>query len=388
MPGCTSPTSRLRPGRPPLDRGAAERAFSTYVPGLVAPMLPPELADDAVLAPAAPRPALRHRRDPARRGRDGQPLFYRSVIRSDARLTYGQAQRARPAAIARASVEALARGELAAELRRRRFARGALRIETRRDRVRVRRDGGVADAWLETRAARARARRGADDPRQRGASQSCSPAAAARRSTASTSGPTRSRSRSCSRSWPISACRRRRRRTDAPPQQAARRSRARSRERVTEYVDAVGRGREAFPALVLRVAQAGALRPAEPRPLRPREPRVLPLHVADPPLPGPRRPPRAPARARRLGTIPSPEDLAELAEHTSAREREAAQIEYRADDICLAWLLDRPALRARLGRAVRRRDHRPDRLRPLRPLRRRVRGVPPGAAAAAATSSS
>ena len=30
----------------PLDRGAAERAFSTYVPGLVAPMLPPELSDD------------------------------------------------------------------------------------------------------------------------------------------------------------------------------------------------------------------------------------------------------------------------------------------------------------------------------------------------------
>jgi len=30
----------------PLDRGAARRAFSTYVPGTVAPMLPHELADD------------------------------------------------------------------------------------------------------------------------------------------------------------------------------------------------------------------------------------------------------------------------------------------------------------------------------------------------------
>src|SRR3954452_5774973 len=30
----------------PLDRGAAERSFSTYVPGTVAPMLPHELADD------------------------------------------------------------------------------------------------------------------------------------------------------------------------------------------------------------------------------------------------------------------------------------------------------------------------------------------------------
>ena len=36
-----------------------------------------------------------------------------------------------------------------------------------------------------------------------------------------------------------------------------------------------------------------------------------------------------------------PPDLAELAEHTSAREREAAEVEYRADDICLAWLLER-----------------------------------------------
>ena len=30
----------------PLDRGAAERAFSVYVPGLVSPMLPPELSEE------------------------------------------------------------------------------------------------------------------------------------------------------------------------------------------------------------------------------------------------------------------------------------------------------------------------------------------------------
>ena len=34
------------PAGTPLDHGAAERALSTYVPGLVAPMLPHELADD------------------------------------------------------------------------------------------------------------------------------------------------------------------------------------------------------------------------------------------------------------------------------------------------------------------------------------------------------
>ena len=35
-----------------------------------------------------------------------------------------------------------------------------------------------------------------------------------------------------------------------------------------------------------------------------------------------------------------PADLDELAVHTSEREREAAQVEYLADALCLAWLLD------------------------------------------------
>ena len=46
-PGCTSPTSRA--SSPPGRRSTTarrERAFSTYVPGRVAPMLPHELADD------------------------------------------------------------------------------------------------------------------------------------------------------------------------------------------------------------------------------------------------------------------------------------------------------------------------------------------------------
>ena len=37
---------------------------------------------------------------------------------------------------------------------------------------------------------------------------------------------------------------------------------------------------------------------------------------------------------------PAPDDLGWLAEHTSTRERAAGQIEYLADDICLAWLLE------------------------------------------------
>ena len=37
---------------------------------------------------------------------------------------------------------------------------------------------------------------------------------------------------------------------------------------------------------------------------------------------------------------PLPDDLPNLAEHVSAREREVAEIEYQADAICLAWLLE------------------------------------------------
>jgi ribonuclease R len=41
------------------------------------------------------------------------------------------------------------------------------------------------------------------------------------------------------------------------------------------------------------------------------------------------------------GDEPPPADLDLLAEHTSARERAAAQVEYLADELCLAWLLER-----------------------------------------------
>ena len=41
-----------------------------------------------------------------------------------------------------------------------------------------------------------------------------------------------------------------------------------------------------------------------------------------------------------IGDDPLPEEPDALAEHASFREREAAKIEYQADEICLAWLLD------------------------------------------------
>src|SRR5439155_25295392 len=130
----------------PLDLGASGRAFSTYVPGRVAPMLPPELADDLCsLRPQVDRLCVTVEIAPG-----GDASFYRSVIRSDARLHYGQAQtilagheRAEPEL---AEALALANG-VSEALRRRRFARGALRVESPDVQFAFDGRGGVERAW-------------------------------------------------------------------------------------------------------------------------------------------------------------------------------------------------------------------------------------------------
>ena len=136
--------SAFVPAGTPLDHGAAERSFSTYVPGTVAPMLPPELADDLCsLRPFVDRMCVTVEIAP-----DGRSEFYRSVIRSDARLTYGEAQRREVPDRVLGCVELA--DEYTAELRRRRFARGALRIETPEIVFEFDGQGGVARAWRES----------------------------------------------------------------------------------------------------------------------------------------------------------------------------------------------------------------------------------------------
>src|SRR5262249_44856260 len=110
--------------------------------GLVAPMLPYELSDDTCsLRPYQDRLTVTVELPPG-----GEPLFYRSVIRSDARLTYGEAER-REAPEHILDQLALA-GELATALREARFARGALELATP-EVVFEFDDGRVADARLE-----------------------------------------------------------------------------------------------------------------------------------------------------------------------------------------------------------------------------------------------
>jgi ribonuclease R len=316
----------------PLDRGAAGRGFSTYVPGTVAPMLPHELADDLCsLRPFQDRFCVTVELPPS-----GEPSFYRSVIRSDARLTYGQAQRRE------APGEILAQlalnEELAIRLRDARFARGALQVQTPEVVFSFDGDGGVADARLEGEAhahmlveelmilaneqvgafLAGRRREALYRVHERPDPQAVEHLLAKLADLGVPTPPAPER---------------------LSPQEAAVLAGAAS-TLVAQYTEQAKRGREAFPALVLRalkqarydphnLGHAGLASPAYchfTSPIR-RYPDLV-VH-------------RALLRELGLADDPGPADLVELAVHTSEREREAAQIEYLADEICLAWLLER-----------------------------------------------
>jgi ribonuclease R len=331
------------PAGSPLDRDAADRAFSTYVPGRVAPMLPPELADEACsLRPHVDRLCVTVEIPFDAALAAGEPLFYRSVIRSRERFTYGRAE-ALLAGRERLDAEveeALRLAErLALELRRRRFARGALRIETGEIAFAFDGRGGVERAWRE------------GEPHAHAlieelmilANEAVAGLLAGRRREALYRVHERPDPQAVLLLLAKLA------ELDVPTPPAPEEDRlgpalaaalaAQAAERVMEYVRRAGRGREAFPALVLRSLKQARYDPANlghsglassaychfTSPIR-RYPDLV-VHRA---------------LLRELGAVddPLPPDLDALAAHTSERERAAAQVEYRAEELCLAWLLE------------------------------------------------
>ncbi len=140
-----------------VDREAVERGTSTYLPGLVLPMLPAPLSSDAAsLKPALDRPALSVRAELDPEGRVVAWRLDRSLIRSRRRLTYAEAERflagedpAPPASTGhpggapdgdedRSWLPALRRlGAITALLRERREARGGLYLDVPEYRVRM-----------------------------------------------------------------------------------------------------------------------------------------------------------------------------------------------------------------------------------------------------------
>ena len=122
----------VRPGSL-LDREAYRRGCSVYVPGAVEPMLPGVLSNGVCsLVPGQDRHAVTVE-FVVRRGRVERAAFYRSLIRSDARLEYGQVDRifagAEDAAEPWAEALAAARAA-AAELASSRSATGALDVSS------------------------------------------------------------------------------------------------------------------------------------------------------------------------------------------------------------------------------------------------------------------
>ncbi len=330
------------PAESPLDRDAAERGFSVYVPGRVEPMLPGELSAD--------RCSLRPHRDrrcvtvevPFDASLDpGEPLVYRSLIRSRERLTYGHVE-AILGGSERASEEVTDALRLAervtAELRRRRYRRGALRIETGETEFAFDGDGGVERAWVE------------HEPHAHMLVEElmilANEAVAGLLAGRNRDGLFRVHERPDPQAIELLLAKLADLEVPTPPvpdhltPSDAARLAARVSTRVGEYAARSGRGEEAFPTLVLRALKQARYDPRNlghsglasraychfTSPIR-RYPDLVchrallnELGVADEPLPG---------------------ELDELAEWTSLREREAAAVEYRADAICRAWFLER-----------------------------------------------
>jgi ribonuclease R len=330
------------PAGSPLDRDAAERSFSVYVPGGVEPMLPEELSAGACsLRPYEERRCVTVEIPFDSDLVPGEARFYRSLIRSRERLTYGHAQ-AVLAGRERAGEElasSLRLAEAVAErLRRRRYGRGALRVETGEIAFAFDGRGGVERAWIE------------EEPLAHMLVEehmiAANEAVAGLLARRNREGLYRVHERPDPQAIELLLGKLADLEIPTPPTPerltpgTAARLAARASVLVSRYVEQSGRGGEAFPALVLR-----ALKQARYDPRNLGHSGLASRAYCHFTSPIRRYPDLVCHRAllRELGVpdVELPDDLPELAEWTSMQERTAAQIEYRADELCLAWLLER-----------------------------------------------
>lgn len=130
-----------------LDLEARRRGTSVYLPGAVEPMLPHELSADACsLAPGVERLAVTVELQ-LRGAQVLQSAFYRSIIRSDARLDYAQVDRIFSLGAAPTEPWGVPLGAAraaAAALQRARDRSGALVIDSREPEFEFDRDGNVS----------------------------------------------------------------------------------------------------------------------------------------------------------------------------------------------------------------------------------------------------
>ena len=255
-----------------------------------------------------------------------------------------------------------------------RLARGGVAVETPERSFRLE-GGAVVSGTHPPLRPGARAGRGADAGRERGGRRRARRRRRRRCRSGCTSRPRPARWTCSPSGWRRWRCRRRRSRRARRP---TRRPGSRARQPVGGALRAlVGPRPGRVPGMVLRALRKARYDPANLGHAGLASPRLLPLHVADPAPPRPAGAPRAPAPPGR-----APDAAAGAGRRWPPRRRTTPPpsarprlLERTADDVCAAFLLERRAVRAGLGRDLHRRGRRGDRLRRVRPLRRAVRGL-------------
>jgi ribonuclease R len=325
----------------PLDREAARRGTSVYVPGTVDPMLPPRLSSDLCsLRPGVDRAAVTVEMVIAADGEVTDTRFLRSMIRSERRLTYPEVDAlAAGETLGDAGLEAdLGRAAIVARaLRARRLARGALEASSPEPVVTFAGDR-VAGIHLE------------GQTPAHSLVEECMIAAneAVARYLIARGRPTVFRHHEDPAQSRIELLYEQLAELDVatpplpegPLGPAARRAAAAAAADAVARHLAQGRGGPVLWTLVLRSLRQAYYSPQEPAHSGLASPAYL--HFTSPI----RRYPdllvhRGLLDALGLGDpAPGPSELAEAADHSSATEREAAAVERRGDDICAAFLLD------------------------------------------------